>query len=88
MAAVVDRALADGAVEDRIVLALDVRRADDGVPLVDERDAIEKEIAGLKLMKPSMDGAQYDTQMEKLLTSLALKTKQIRDLQAKKAPKP
>jgi hypothetical protein len=55
--------------------------------LVEERDAIEKQIAGLKLMKPSMDGAQYDTQMEKLLTDLAVKTKQIRDLQAKKDPK-
>jgi hypothetical protein len=55
--------------------------------LVDERDAIEAQIAGLKLMKPSMDGGQYDTQMEKLLTDLALKTRQIRDLQAKKAPK-
>jgi hypothetical protein len=55
--------------------------------LVDERDAIEKQIAGLKLMKPSMDGGQYDTQMEKLLTDLALKTRQIRELQAKKDPK-
>ena len=55
--------------------------------LVEERDAIEKQIAGLRLMKPSMDGAQYDAQMEKLLTDLALKTKQIRDLQAKKDPK-
>ena len=32
-----------------------------------------------------MDDAQYDAQMEKLLTDLALKTKAIRDLQAKKA---
>jgi|RhiMetStandDraft_4_1073278.scaffolds.fasta_scaffold09818_1 hypothetical protein len=52
--------------------------------LVDERDTIEREIAALKLMKPSMDAAKYDAQMEKLLTDLALKTKAIRDRQAKK----
>ena len=31
-----------------------------------------------------MEPAQYDAQLEKLLTDLALKTKAIRDLQAKK----
>jgi len=52
--------------------------------LVEERDAIERQIAALRLMKPSMDAAQYDAQMEKLLTDLALKTKAIRDRQTKK----
>ena len=52
--------------------------------LVGERDAIERKIAELKLLKTSMDEAQYDRQMEKLLTDLALKTKEIRDRQAKK----
>jgi hypothetical protein len=52
--------------------------------LVDERDKLEREIAALKLMKPSMDEAKYDAQMEKLLTELALKTKAIRDRQTKK----
>src|SRR5262249_43333429 len=52
--------------------------------LVDERDKLEREIAALKLMKPSMDGARYDAQMEKLLTELAIKTKEIRDRQARK----
>ena len=52
--------------------------------LLEERDAIEQHIAALKLMKPSMDAAAYDAQMEKLLTDLALKTKALRDLQAKK----
>jgi hypothetical protein len=52
--------------------------------LADQRDAIEREIAALKLMKPSMAEAKYDEQMEKLLTSLALKTKEIRDRQSKK----
>jgi hypothetical protein len=52
--------------------------------LVEQRDALEREIAALKLMKPSMDEAKYDAQMEKLLTDLALKTKAIRDRQSKK----
>jgi hypothetical protein len=56
--------------------------------LVEQRDGIEKEIAALKLMKPSMDDAKYTAQMETLLTNLALKTKEIRDLQAKKDRKP
>jgi hypothetical protein len=52
--------------------------------LADERDALDRQIAALKLKKTAMDEAQYDAQMEKLLTDLALKTKAIRDLQAKK----
>jgi len=52
--------------------------------LADEKDAIDRQIAALKLRKSGMDEAQYDAQMEKLLTDLALKTKAIRDLQAKK----
>lgn len=52
--------------------------------LAEQRDAIEKQIAALKLMKPSMDDSKYNAQMEKLLTDLAMKTKEIRDLQTKK----
>jgi hypothetical protein len=52
--------------------------------LVDEKDAIDAQIAALKLKKSSMDDAQYEAQLEKLLTELALKTKAIRDLQSKK----
>jgi hypothetical protein len=52
--------------------------------LADEKDAIDQQIAALKLKKNAMDEAQYDAQLEKLLTDLALKTKAIRDLQAKK----
>ena len=52
--------------------------------LVEQRDAIEKDIAALKLMKASMDEAKYDAQMEKLLTDLALKTKALRERQTKK----
>jgi hypothetical protein len=52
--------------------------------LAAERDTIEQQVAALKLKKASMDEAQYDAQMEQLLTDLALKTKAIRDRQAKK----
>jgi hypothetical protein len=52
--------------------------------LVDERNSIDQQIAGLKLKKGSMPDGQYDAEMEKLLTDLALKTKAIRELQAKK----
>ncbi len=51
--------------------------------LADEKDAIDQKIAALKLKKSAMDGVQYDAQLEQLLTDLALKTKAIRDLQAK-----
>ena len=49
-----------------------------------QRDALEREIAALKLMKPSMDAAEVRRADGKLLTDLALKTKAIRDRQAKK----
>ncbi len=52
--------------------------------LSDEKDALDQQIAALRLKKGSMDEAQYEAQLEKLLTDLALKTKAIRDLQAKK----
>jgi hypothetical protein len=52
--------------------------------LVDEKDALDQQIAALRLKKNAMDEAQYEAQLEKLLTDLALKTKAIRDLQAKK----
>jgi hypothetical protein len=52
--------------------------------LADEKNAIEQQIAALKLKKSALDEAQYDAQMEKLLTDLAVKTKAIRDRQTKK----
>jgi hypothetical protein len=52
--------------------------------LVDQRDALETQIAGLRLRKASMAEAEYDAEMEKLLTAIAVKTREIRELQAKK----
>jgi len=55
--------------------------------LADQRDAIDRQITDLRARKSTMDQAAYDAEMEKLLTALAVKTKEIRDLQAKKQSK-
>ena len=52
--------------------------------LADEKDAIDQQIAALRLKKNGMPEPEYDAQLEKLLTDLALKTKAIRDRQAQK----
>jgi chorismate mutase len=52
--------------------------------LLDERDALERQVAELRLRKDGMDPARYERELEALLTSLALKTKTIRELEAKK----
>jgi hypothetical protein len=51
--------------------------------LVAEREAIQKDIDALKARKDTLDPARYDQEMERLLTNLALKTKAIRDREAK-----
>ena len=51
--------------------------------LVAEREAIQKDIDALKEKKDTLDPARYDQEMERLLTNLALKTKAIRDREAK-----
>jgi hypothetical protein len=52
--------------------------------LVEERDALDREIAALRLRKDRMNESEYQQQMEKLLTDLALKDRAIRELEAKK----
>jgi hypothetical protein len=52
--------------------------------LADQRDALDRQITDLRAKKSTMAQAKYDADMERLLTALALKTKEIRDLQAKK----
>ena len=52
--------------------------------LYEERKDLERRVEGLKLMKTGMDPAKYASELEKLLTDLALKSKQIKDLEAKK----
>ena len=52
--------------------------------LYEERRDLERRVEGLKLMKSGMEPARYASELEKLLTDLALKGKQIRDLEGKK----
>ncbi len=52
--------------------------------LLEQRDALERQVAELRLKKDTMDPARYDEELEKLLTDLALKTRAIRDMETKK----
>jgi hypothetical protein len=52
--------------------------------LLEQRDAVERKVNELRLKKDSMEPARYDQELEKLLTELALKTRAIRDFEAKK----
>jgi hypothetical protein len=49
--------------------------------LLDQQDALERQVSELRLKKDTMDPAQYEQQLEKLLTDLALKTREIRERQ-------
>jgi hypothetical protein len=52
--------------------------------LMRERDALEQQVEGLKLRKASMDPAQYERELEKLLLALAQKTQALQHLEVKK----
>jgi hypothetical protein len=52
--------------------------------LLEEQVSLNRDIEALRLKKDGMDPAEYDKQLEKLLTDLALKTREIRDREAKK----
>jgi hypothetical protein len=52
--------------------------------LYEERRALEHRVESLKLMKDSMEPQRYAGDLEKLLTELALKTRQIREAEGKK----
>jgi hypothetical protein len=52
--------------------------------LLEQQQALQTQIDGLKLKKELLPPAEYDQQMEKLLTDLALKARAIRDKEAKK----
>jgi peptidase C13-like protein len=73
------------------VLALGTEQSSEALPadpkmraLYDERRELERRVEGLKLMKTGMEPARYASELEKLLTELALKSKQIKDLEGKK----
>ncbi|MGE5242691.1 MAG: C13 family peptidase [Betaproteobacteria bacterium] len=52
--------------------------------LLEERHALEQQVDALKLRKASMPEADYEAQLEKLLTALALKSREIEQAKAKK----
>jgi hypothetical protein len=49
-----------------------------------ERRELERRLEGLKLLKDSMEPARYATELERLATELALKTRQIREAEGKR----
>ena len=52
--------------------------------LYEERRALERRVESLRLMKDSMEPQKYSDELEKLVTELALKTRQIREIEGKK----
>ena len=52
--------------------------------LLEERDALERQVSELRLRKDGMPADQYDQQLETLVTNLALKTRSIREFETKK----
>ena len=87
-----DKPAADGK-EGRVasVLSLGTSAEADALPadpklraLHEERRALERRVESLKLMKDSMEPQRYAGELEKLLTELALKTRQLRDAEGKK----
>jgi hypothetical protein len=52
--------------------------------LYEERRALERRVESLRLMKDSMDPQRYSAELEKVVTELALKTRQIRETEDKK----
>ena len=51
---------------------------------LEEKRKLEEQIAGLRLRKPSMPADEYDKEFEKLATALALNSRTIQQLEAKK----
>jgi hypothetical protein len=52
--------------------------------LLEQRDALERQVNELRLKKDAMEPAAYDAQLEKLVTDLAVKSRQIRELEGRK----
>ena len=52
--------------------------------LHEERRELERRVEGLKLMKTGMEPARYAAELERRLVDLSLKTRQIKDREAKR----
>ena len=77
-----------GGKNGRIAAVLSLGTAASAEPLPDdpkvralflERRDLERRVEALKLLKSGLDPARYASELEKLLTDLALKSKQIKD---------
>jgi hypothetical protein len=73
------------------VLAIGSAGAGDPLPedpkvraLVVERRDLERRVEALRLLKGSMPADKYASELEKLVTEIALKTRQIREIEGKK----
>jgi hypothetical protein len=80
--------------DGKLAAAMSLGSAADAVPLPDdpklralvlEQRALERRVESLRLLKDSMDPAKYSSELEKIVTELALKTREIRAIQG--APK-
>jgi Peptidase C13 family len=83
---------ADGK-EGRVAALLSLGTAGQGDPLPadpalramhEERRALERKVESLRLMKDSMDPQRYAAELEKVVTELALKSRQIREAEGRK----
>jgi hypothetical protein len=54
--------------------------------LMQQQSDLERQVAALRLKKDGMEAAEYDRQLETLLTELALKTRAVRERQAAGKP--
>jgi hypothetical protein len=79
---------AEGGKDGRVASILALGEASGGEPLSadpkiralqEERRAIERRVESLRLLKDSMPAEKYASDLEKLLTDLALKTRQLRE---------
>jgi hypothetical protein len=48
-----------------------------------ERRELERRVESLRLLKDSMEPARYTSELEKLVTAVALKTREIRAVEGK-----
>ena len=53
-------------------------------PLLDKRDTLEQQVAGLRLRKDGMNPDEYDTQLEKLLIELAQTSQALQKFEVRK----
>ena len=79
--------------EGRVAALMSLGTAGEGDPLPsdpklralhEERRALERRVESLRLMKDSMDAQKYTAELEKVVTDLALKTREIRAAEGRK----